>query len=135
MSIKLIAGQQPAHGVAPARAVVHAQGGAAEGENPTLYFHLREAGVAGTQVDVRREHQFDADGVAVALGGDDHGFAHARPAEHAPGIAAVLWDLPAGGKLRRYVCQVQTSGEVFTMGKYQGHPCLAVALELTVSPA
>ena len=114
---------------------MHAQGGAAERKDPALHFHLREAGIAGAQVDIRGQHQFDTDRVAVALSSDDHRFAHSRPAEHPPRVTAVVRDLPAGGKLRRYVCQVQTSGEVFTMGKYQRHTRIAVALELAVSPA
>src|SRR3990167_513038 len=135
VSIELIASQQPAHGIAPASGLMHAQSGTAEGEDAALHFHLGEAGIAGAQVDIRGQHQLDADGVAVALRGDDHRFAHPWPAEYAPGVAAAVRYLPAGGKLRRYIGQVQPGGKVLTMGKYQRNPRLAVTLELSVGQA
>ena len=85
VGVERIAGEQPAHGVAPAGDLVHTQGGAAEGEDAALHFHLGEAGVAGAQVDVRGENQFDADGVAIALRRDYHRFARPWAAEHPQG--------------------------------------------------
>ena len=135
VGIKLVAGEQPAHGVAPAGALVHAQGGATKGEDAALHFHLGEAGIAGAQVDIRGQHQLDADGVAVALGRDYHRLAHPWPAKHAPGVAAVCWDLPAGGKLGRHIGQVQPGGKVLALGEHQGYPGLAVTLELAIGAA
>src|SRR5690606_27326223 len=69
--VELLAGEEPAHRVAPPGDLRQAQGGAAEGEDPALDLDLAEAGVAGSDPDVGGEQQLDADGEAVALGGHD----------------------------------------------------------------
>ena len=132
VGVERIAGEQPAHGVAPAGDLVHTQGGAAEGEDAALHFHLGEAGVAGAQVDVRGENQFDADGVAIALRRDYHRFARPWAAKHPPRVAAAGRDLPARGKACGDIGQVQSGAEVLAMGVDQRHTGLAVALELTI---
>src|SRR5471030_2832691 len=61
------------------------QGGAAEREDPALHFHLGETGIAGTEVDIGGQHQLDANGQAITLGGDNHRFADPGPGEHPHG--------------------------------------------------
>ena len=132
MGVELIPRQQPAHGIAPAGALVHAQGGAAEGEDAALHFHLRKAGVAGAEVDVRGQHQLDADGQAVALGGDDYRLAHPRTAEYAPRVAGAGRWLPASCEGGSDIGQVEAGSEVLAMGKDDRHAGVGVAFKLTV---
>ncbi|MNN10275.1 hypothetical protein D3C81_1231950 [compost metagenome] len=84
-----------------------------------MYFHLGEAGVAGAEVDVRRQHQLDADGVAVALHGDYQRFGQAVAAEGAPGVDGACRQLPALPEGFANTGQVQTRGEMFAMGEDQ----------------
>ncbi|MNE87920.1 hypothetical protein D3C80_1851670 [compost metagenome] len=90
MGIELVTGQQPAHRIAPAGHLMEAQGGAAEGEDAALDFHLRETRVARAEVDIRRQHQFDTDGVAVALHRHQQGLGKSLAAEGAPGIGGAI---------------------------------------------
>ncbi|MNG03305.1 hypothetical protein D3C84_863780 [compost metagenome] len=135
MGIELVAGEHPAHRVTPAGHLMQAQCGATEGEDAALHFHLREAGVAGAQVDIGGQHQLDTDGEAVTLGGDDHRLADPGPGKHSPRVAAAGRGLPAFAQCRAGIDQVQAGGEMFAMTEDHGHPCFAVGLELTVGQA
>ncbi|MNO90665.1 hypothetical protein D3C76_821920 [compost metagenome] len=114
---------------------MQAQCGATEGEDAALHLHLRKAGVAGAQVDIGGQHQLDADGQAVALGGDDHRFADPGPGEDPPRVAATGWGLPAFGQCRAGADQVQAGGKMIAMPEDHGHPCFAVSFEFTVGQA
>jgi hypothetical protein len=67
---ELVAGEQPAHRVAPASALRQAVGGAAEGEDAAPDLNLREARVGRGDGDVERQAQLDAKREAAAVHGD-----------------------------------------------------------------
>src|SRR5450830_1618738 len=112
-----------------------AQRRTAKWKDPTLYFHLREAGVARAEIDIRRQHQLDANGQAVALGGDDHRFADPWAGEHAPGIAAPEWWLPTSRHHPTDVGQVQPGGEVVAVGEHHGHPRIVISIKFAIGQA
>ena len=135
MGIELIAGEQPAHGVAPACYLMKAQRRTAKWKDPTLYFHLCEAGVARAKIDIRRQHQLDSDGQAITLRRDNHRFAHPWPDKNTPRIATAGRNLPALGKGGACIHQIQTGGKMLAMAEHHRHPRLAVSLEFAISQA
>ena len=70
--VELVAGEQPAHRVAPADLAREAQRRAADRIDAALDLDLGEARVVRRDADIGRQHQLDADGQADALDGDDH---------------------------------------------------------------
>ncbi|MCY1425384.1 hypothetical protein D9M71_411710 [compost metagenome] len=131
MGVELVSGEQPAHRVAPARHLVQPQGGPGEGEDSALYLHLGEAGVAGAEVDVRRQHQLDANGVAIALHCDYQRLGQAIAAEGAPGVDGACRQRPALLEGVTDTGQVQSCGEMFAMGENQRAANVVVPLVLT----
>ena len=111
------------------------QGGAAKRKNPPLHFQLGKPGIAGAQVDIGRQHQFDADGQAVALRRDNHRFADPGAGKHPPGITTAGRGLPAFSQCRADIGQVQPGGKVLAMGKDHRYPGLAARLEFAISQA
>ena len=128
VGVEFVAGEQPAHGVAPAGDLVHAQCRATEREDSALHFELGEARVAGAEVDVGRQHQFDADGVAVALHGHHQRLAWTPAAEGAPGIDGAFGEFPALAEGLADIGQVQPGGEMLAVGEEQGTAQLVVGL-------
>lgn len=135
-TVVLVAGQEPAHCVAPARLAGQPDGRAAEGVDAALDLELGEAHVAARHANVCGEQQLDAERHAPALGGGDHG---GRPglAVVAPGVAGVLGVAEvAFGSVRPTAKHVRTLsvgapdnsrirsadlGEVQAAGSRQGH--------------
>lgn len=114
---------------------MQAQGGAAEREESALHFLLGKTGIAGAQVDVGGQHQFDARGQAVALRRDNHRFADPGAAEHAPGIAATGRCLPAFGQGCAGADQVEPGSEMLAMAEHHRDPRLTVGFEFAIGQA
>ena len=113
---ELVAGQEPAHRVAPARRLHPAEGRAAEREDAALHLDLRELRVVGGDGDVGREHELDAEREAAAV----HG-AHDRLGPRRA-VEAERIDRALGGEQplalhdhRRDLREIEAGGEVLTV--------------------
>jgi hypothetical protein len=96
---------------------------------------LREAGIAGAQVDIGGQHQLDADGQAVALSGDNHRFADPRTGEHTPRIAAAGGACQPSVNVALALTRSSPAVKVLAMTEHHRHPRFGVGLELAVGQA
>jgi hypothetical protein len=119
--VVLVAGQQPAHRVAPPGLAGEPDRRAAEGVDTALDFELREAGPGRRDADVGGQQQFDAQRHAPALRDGDQG--RGPCAIQPPGIAPVVRDRQIAGRDGRAdVHQIETGGEMITVREQHARP-------------
>jgi hypothetical protein len=127
--VEFVAGEQVAHGVAPARALDHADGGAARGHDAALHLELAEAAIGRRDHDIGGQHQLDSDGVGDALYRGDQGLGAERR-QVVAGIDLAGRDQQVVlGHERRDLGQIQAGREVLAFGMEQGDAGSPIVLE------
>ncbi len=109
--VELIAGEQPAHGVAPAGLAGQADRRTAERVNAPPHFELGESGTDGGDADVGGQQQLDAQCRAPAVRDRDQ--RRGPRAIQPPWVPAVVGEgILTGSDARADVGEIQTGGEV-----------------------
>ena len=125
---ELVAGQQDAHGIAPAQLLHQAHGRAADRVDAALDLDLREARVVGGHADVGGEQQLDADGQAPAVHCDDQRFAERLLAHQRVERTRRQRRHAAVAEKRQPLRQLDAAGEVLAVREQDGAAQLRVLL-------